>query len=137
MVDIMKKVILNYSSETVEEPIVYILTKEYNLIPNIVKANVNPEKEGYMVLELTGQEENYQKAIEYLRSRGMSVKPFAERVVWDEKNCTQCGACTGVCPSGALTLKRPEMTIVFNSEKCVICNMCIQACPINAVRQDF
>ncbi len=137
MAHIHKKIIIQYTSDTVDEPVIYNLVHSYNLMPNIVKASVNPEKEGYIVIDLSGQEEDYLKGLDYVRGRGMTVKPFAEKVVWDEGCCTQCGACTGVCPSGALAMRRPEMLVEFHSDQCVVCNMCIAACPVKAVRLDF
>jgi len=44
-----------FSSENSDKPIIYHLAKDYDLIINIVKATINPHKEGTMVLELTGE----------------------------------------------------------------------------------
>ncbi len=134
---INKKVILHYSADTASEPIVYLLVKEYELIPNIIKAAINPDQEGQMLLGLTGTEANYQKAMSKLQELGIGVKFLADKVSWDEDTCTQCGACTAVCPSKALSLTRPEMTVMFCSDKCVVCHMCIDACPVGAVTMDF
>ena len=135
--NITQNVILRYSPDLVGDPIVYLLVKEYDLIPNIIKASVNPDKEGYILLGLTGEKENYKRAIERLQEIGISVQSLVDRVNWDEDKCTQCGACTAVCPSQALSLQRPEMTVTFDGDKCVVCHMCIQACPVNAVPLDF
>ncbi|MBC7083560.1 MAG: 4Fe-4S binding protein [Firmicutes bacterium] len=51
----------------------------------------------------------------------------------DSAKCVQCGACTGVCPCGALTLKRPEMTVRFRPECCIGCELCMQVCPTRAI----
>ena len=134
---ISKNVILRFSPELVGDPIVYLLVKEFDLIPNIIKASINPDKEGQILLNLTGNEDNFRKAIAHLEEIGLGVQPLADRVRWDEEICTQCGACTAVCPSLALSLKRPEMLIEFDGEKCVFCHMCIQACPVNAVTLDL
>ena len=97
----------------------------------------NPDKEGYLVMSLTGKENDYEQAVHRLQGMGVSVQDLMDRVKWDKDACTQCGACTAVCPSGALSLRRPEMTVEFDSDKCVVCHMCIQACPVNAVKLDF
>jgi len=135
--NVCKKVILHYSAEQVEAPIVYELVKRYNMIPNILRAQINPEKEGYLMIELCGEDDNYIKSIDYLRTTGVRVEFFAEKIVWVEGNCTQCGACTGLCPSGALVLNRPEMSISFISDKCVACGLCLMACPVKALKLDF
>lgn len=137
MAIINKRIIMRYGSDVVDEPIVYALVKHYNMIPNIFKARVSPEKEGYLAMQLSGEEEDYYKSLEYLKSLNIRVEDFAERVLWDANTCIQCGACTGICPSKALFLNRPEMTVEFNEEKCIVCYECIAACPVNAVRLDI
>ncbi|MCL1976084.1 MAG: 4Fe-4S binding protein [Firmicutes bacterium] len=134
MVD--KKVILRFTSELVEQPIVYQLVKEFNLVPNIIRAEVSPEKKGYLLLGLSGTEANYRRALICLQQQGLQVQSLVEQVSWDEHLCTQCGLCTGVCPSGALYLERPSLEVRFEGEKCVVCNMCIEACPAHAMRLD-
>lgn len=134
---INQKIILRYSADNVEKPTVYTLITKYNLMPNIIKANIDPNKEGYLVMEVSGEEEDFKRGIDYLKSEYMEVAPFAESIAWDEDSCTHCGACTGVCPTDALSLNRPEMTLNFQRDKCIVCHMCIQACPFQAVRLDF
>lgn len=134
---ITKNIFLGFNADIVDEPIIYQLTKDFQLIPNVVKASVSPDKQGYVVLSVTGQKEDMQRAMDYLLGLGLQVNLLTERVSWDEDNCTQCGACTAVCPSQALSIQRPEMTVSFDGEKCVVCQMCILACPVKAVHLDF
>ena len=129
--------ILHYRPEVVHEPILYQLVKTFDLVPNIIKANVNPDQEGYIALELQGEDANFEAALEFLRSKEIGISPFSESLFWNQVKCTHCGACTGVCKSGALTLDRPGMTVHFLSELCVACGMCVTACPIGALRMDF
>ncbi|MEG1997625.1 MAG: 4Fe-4S binding protein, partial [Clostridiales bacterium] len=51
--------------------------------------------------------------------------------------CTQCGACTALCPTHALYVERPSMAVKFDGEKCIVCQICLQACPVKAVRLDI
>lgn len=134
---INKKVIVRFSSESVEQPVIYRLVKDFDLIPNILRAEINPEKKGYILLGLSGYEQDYQHGMAYLEELGLSVQSIVEQVRWNEEQCTQCGGCTGVCPTGALSLERPAQTVRFDGEKCVVCNMCIKACPVQAVMLDF
>ncbi|MCK4912607.1 MAG: NIL domain-containing protein, partial [Candidatus Omnitrophica bacterium] len=62
-----QKIVLRFPFALVDKPIIYKLTKDFNLEFNILKAVVNPEEEGVMVLELKGDEEEYKKAIKYLK----------------------------------------------------------------------
>jgi ferredoxin len=46
-----------------------------------------------------------------------------------EERCTHCGACTAVCPTGALHIERPDMTVRFDQARCSVCELCVTACP--------
>ena len=52
----------------------------------------------------------------------------------DDDKCFQCGACTGICPTGALSMHRPDMTIPFDPEKCTACGLCVPVCPVRAMQ---
>ena len=49
-----RKIIIRYSADIVDQPIIYELVKKYDLVFNILKARVFPRREGVIVLELTG-----------------------------------------------------------------------------------
>lgn len=134
---VIKKVILRFSPDMVDQAIVYRLVKDFELVPNIIKAHISPDKEGFLLLELSGKEDDYRRALDFLQEQGLQVNPLIEHVSWDEERCSQCGLCTGVCPSGALYLQRPEQRVCFDGEKCVVCNICIQACPMHAMKLDM
>jgi len=134
---VTKNIFVGFSADLVEQPVVYHLAKDYQLIPNIMKASVSPDKQGYLVLSLTGDPQDLERALAYLRELGLTVNLLTEHVTWDLVSCTQCGACTAVCPTGALALRRPEMTVSFDGDQCIVCQMCILACPVKAVHLDF
>ena len=126
-----RKIVLRFGPDISDMPIIYRLVKDYNLMVNIVKANVNPQKEGTMVLELTGEE--YDQGLDYLRNAGVSVQALTQEIVRDEEKCTMCGACTAICPTGALHIERPSMEVHFNLDNCVVCQLCVKACPMRAM----
>ncbi|MDD4170513.1 MAG: NIL domain-containing protein [Desulfotomaculaceae bacterium] len=126
-----KKVVLRFGEDISENPIIYHLAKDYDLIFNILRANVNPNKEGTVVLELSG--EQYEEGLAFLKSQGVRVQPLAENVTRNEAKCTSCGACTAICPTGALYVDRPSMEVGFNSDKCVVCTICLKVCPVRAM----
>ena len=90
-----------------------------------------------MVLELGGQRENFQKGLRYLKSLGIKVESIGQDIKRDEDKCFQCGACTAVCPTGALYIKRPEMEIIFDRERCSACEICVSACLAQAMEVKF
>ncbi len=126
-----EKIVLRFGPETADKPIIYHLAKEYNLVINIVKASINPHKEGTMVLELTG--ERYEEGIDFLRQQGITVRSLAQEVVRNEEKCTQCGQCTVHCPTKALYIERPSMEVKFNGDECILCLMCLKICPVHAM----
>lgn len=126
-----KKIVLRFGSDISDKPIIYRLVKDYDLIVNIVKANVNPQREGTMVLELTG--EQYDQGLDYLREVGVSVQALTQEIVRDEQKCVMCGACTAICPTGALYIERPSMEVHFDGDDCVVCQLCLKVCPMKAM----
>jgi ferredoxin len=90
-----------------------------------------------MVLQLSGHRKNYKKGIQYLKDIGVKVESIGQDIKRNDDKCYQCGACTAVCPTGALSIKRPEMDVVFDKEKCSACEWCVVACPARAMEVKF
>jgi ferredoxin len=128
-----KILVLRFPKTEVEKPIVCYLVKDYDLIFNILNAAVLPRKEGIMVLELSGTRKNFKEGVKYLKSQGVQVQNASQEVKRTKKKCTHCGACTAVCPTGALAVQRPEMLVDFNQKKCSVCELCLPACPSRAM----
>ena len=126
--------ILRFPKDTSDQPFIYRLVKEYDIEFNILKADILLQREGLMVIEFKGSSKtNVQAGLDYLSSMGVKIERMAARIRRDEENCFQCGACTGVCTSGALFVQRPEMSIVFDAEKCIGCSLCVPICPVRAM----
>ena len=132
-----KTLSLRFPKKVVNEPIAVNLVKEFDLSFNILKATIYPRKEGLMVMELSGHRKNFQKGVKYLKSLGIKVKSIGHDIRRDEEKCYQCGACTAVCPTGALYIMRPEMEVVFDKESCSACELCVAACPAGAMEVRF
>ena len=126
-----KKVVLRFSSDNSDKPIIYRLVKDFDLMVNIVKANVNPQKEGTMVLEITGEQVDV--GMNYLRDHGVQVENLTQDIIRNDEKCIMCGACTAICPTNALYLERPSMEVGFNSDSCVVCQLCVKICPVKAM----
>ena len=131
---IKQKLVLRFPSTLVEQPVIYHLVKDYDLMVNILRADINPKKEGRLMLELSGSETNFRQALDWIQSRGLRVMNLKQQITWQEDRCTHCGACSVICPAGALVLSRPEMKVSFDESKCVVCELCLSACPARAMK---
>ncbi len=125
--------ILHFPKETSSDPIIYQLVKQYDVEFNILKADILPGREGVMILELKGTKDKVKKALGYLRSLEVQAERLAAAINRDDEKCFQCGACTGICPVGALSIKRPQMEVIFDPDKCTGCSLCVPICPVRAM----
>ena len=132
---IKKTFVLSFPQAIVQQPVTYHLIKDYNWIVNILRARVTPNQseQGMLVIEVQGIQENVDKGLDYLSRIGVHYEPLAQDVVWYEERCTHCTACTSLCPTGALYVSRPEMSVSFDKEKCIACELCLKVCSYNAV----
>ncbi len=130
-----QRIILRFGAESADKPIIYRLVKDYDLVINILRADVNPRMEGTMVLAITG--DNCEEGIAYLKGRGVSVQSLEMGIRRSDYRCTMCGACTDICPTGALHLERPGMEVRFDQDRCVVCQLCTVACPMRAMEVNF
>lgn len=132
-----KKVVIRYPAETVDQPIVYHLVKDYDLLFNILKARVFPRREGLLVLELRGTKENFDRGIHYMKEMGLRVEPLSKSVKQNKHKCVHCGACIAFCPTDALHFEVGSPIVVFDAEKCNGCEICVSACPPRAMEIDL
>ena len=132
-----KMVSLRFPKRNVNEPIIANLVKKFDLTFNILKATIYPRKEALVVMELTGHRKNYQEGVRYLKDLGIKVENIGQDIRRDEGKCYQCGACTAVCPTGALFIQRPEMAVIFEKDKCSACELCVVTCPAMAMETKF
>ena len=128
---------LRFPEEIVDEPITVNLVRKFDLSFSILKATIYPRKEGFMVLELRGEKSAFQKGVRYLKDLGVKVESIGQDIRRDDEACFQCGACTAVCPTGALHIKRPEMEVLFDKDRCSACELCVSACMARAMSVNF
>lgn len=134
---VSKRIVLHFPKRLVERPIVSRLVRDFDLDFNILKALITPEEEGLLVLELSGEQEEYDKGIRYLTETGVRIQSLSQDVLRNEARCTHCGACITICPSGAFELDPATRQVNFYDEKCVACGLCIKACPPRAMEVHF
>jgi ferredoxin len=131
------KVVLHFPPAVVEQPVIYHLSRDYDLAFNILKASISPQEEGLMVIELIGDESDLRRASDYLMKQGVRLQPLLQDIRRNDDRCVHCGACVGVCPSEALTLERPTMRVIFRADECVACGECVPTCPVRAMELHF
>jgi ferredoxin len=132
-----KRIVLHFPSRLIEEPLVFKLVKDYNLTFNIIKASISPGREGLLVMELAGEQRDYDRGIKYLTDNGVRIQSLSQDVTRNEARCTHCGACVTLCPVGAFTVEPGTRRVQFDNTKCVLCEMCVKACPPRAMEVYF
>jgi NAD-dependent dihydropyrimidine dehydrogenase PreA subunit len=128
-----KRVTLTFPKKTVHMPVTYRLAKDFNVAANIIRAQVAPNQVGTLVLELSGDIDELEAAIEWLGLQNIGVSQASREIVIDEEKCVDCGLCTGVCPTEALTLDPESFRLKFLRSRCVVCEQCIPTCPVVAI----
>lgn len=129
-----KILILRFPNTGVSKPTVCYLSKDYDLTFTILKATILPRKEGILVIEVTGAKKDFKRGMAFLRDQGIQVQNASQEVTRDTEKCIHCGACTAVCPTGALSVKRSDLSVDFNIQKCSVCELCVTACPTRAMK---
>ena len=129
-----QKVVLSFPPEKVEDPIIYHLIKDYDLMVSILRATIDPGKQGLMVVELSGENSQLSHGINYLESVGVGVEPLTQEIQHLEERCFSCTACVPICPTSALDVDRESWVVSFNPDKCVVCLSCVDVCVYNAVQ---
>ena len=135
---ITRKLLLWFPKCECEKPIIYHLVRDHDLVVNVFRAKVTPEEEGYLVLDVTGTEENIENALDFVKTFNVTVNFTGKGVTWNTDRCTDCGACIPHCPTDALHVSDPTtMAVAVDDEKCIECLACIRVCPYGACASVF
>jgi ferredoxin len=132
-----RKVVLTFPREKVNQPIIYRLVKDYELILNILRAEVMPKEIGRMVIELQGPKTNIEKGLKYLKRQLIEIESLEKDIIFDDEECISCGACLAVCHTGALFMDKDTYEVKFNRDNCLLCEHCVIACPLRVIRTAF
>ena len=69
---VAKRVRLTYPVELLRQPVLYQLIRQFELVTNIMQADVSPQS-GCIILEMRGEEETIQKALDWMAEQGIQV----------------------------------------------------------------
>lgn len=75
-----KRVRFTFPTNLVTQPIIYDLGRKFEIVTNIRRADIR-ENMGWVILELTGSEEEIAKGLQWVASSGVRVDPVAGDVI--------------------------------------------------------
>ena len=75
-----RRVMFTFPPELIEEPIIYTLGQQFKVVTNIRRADVS-EGKGWVVLELEGQEEDIERGVAWVASKGVRIDPAVGDIV--------------------------------------------------------
>jgi len=74
------KFYMTYPKKLVREPLIYWVSRKFDVITNIRSASVS-EEIGIIALELDGTPEAIEGAVEWFREHGVTVEPIEKNVI--------------------------------------------------------
>ncbi len=74
------KVRITFPEDKIREPIIYNTGKNYKVITNIRRADVT-EKNGWVDLELVGEMDEIERAVEGMKTAGVKVAPIEKNII--------------------------------------------------------
>lgn len=127
-----KKVLLKYTADKVNEPILASVIRETGALINILTAEISPSG-GEMLLTIHAPEGEIARIVDLFEQKGVRVLEFRRAIEFDEEKCFHCGACISLCPTGALRLAE-DYSLKLDEEKCIYCEICVPSCPVKALK---
>lgn len=70
-----RRVMFTFPTELIQEPIIYNLGWQFDVVTNIRRADVSEDK-GWVMLELDGEEDNIEQGIAWATAKGVRVDPM-------------------------------------------------------------
>ncbi len=128
-----KKFKIEFTESNVQDSIAYILVTEFDLRPNVLKAEIDGDGSGVMILALAGEDSKLQAAVKRLEEEGFTVKELVKRIDRNEDLCFHCGACVSVCPTGVFSHNKDTMEVELDVNRCIACRSCVNACSVHAL----
>lgn len=77
---VREKVYLTYPPALIKEPLIYEVGHRFDVVTNIRGANVS-DRMGLVALELDGTQAEVDRALAWLRERGVQVEPIEKNVI--------------------------------------------------------
>ena len=77
---VKRRVKLIFPSDLITEPIIYLVSKNFEVVTNIRRANVTSDI-GWVVLEVDGEEDVVNQALRWAEDKGVVVEPVEGDVI--------------------------------------------------------
>jgi hypothetical protein len=74
------RLFVSFPEDLVDRPMIYEVVKRFDVVPNIRRANVE-QHSGWVILELTGAQEQLDGSIAYLEEVGCTVNTMEGDVI--------------------------------------------------------
>ncbi|HEV8616027.1 MAG TPA: NIL domain-containing protein [Methylomirabilota bacterium] len=71
---------LTFPSNLIQEPLLYRLVKDFDIVINIRRADVKADY-GWVVLELEADEPTLERGVTWLKAKGVQVDPIERDVI--------------------------------------------------------
>jgi L-aspartate semialdehyde sulfurtransferase ferredoxin len=65
---------LSFSGQTANDPVIYQMGKQFNVVTNLRRADVGDDSSGWIELDIEGDVAAIAQALEFCRSRGVQVE---------------------------------------------------------------
>ncbi len=128
-----KKYKFSFPEGNVQDSIVFSMVTEYKVEPSILRAEIDEDGCGVLILRLKGDDKLIEAALDYAEKSGVVINELDKHITRDENVCFSCGACVSVCPTKAFSYDPETYEVILNIEKCVACGSCLSACSTHAV----
>ena len=76
----VEKVRFTFLDRLIKEPVIYRIGRDFNVVTNIRRADIQ-EGIGWVILEIEGEQQAIDNALEWVRSLGVRVDPAVGDVV--------------------------------------------------------
>lgn len=128
---------IDFNESNVLDSVTYTLVSEFNLRPNVLKAVIDGDGSGYMLVSIIGDEELIKKGMARIQEIGFAVKELTGHIYHDRNRCWDCGACVSLCHTRSLYHDPETLEVFLDTKTCIACGSCINGCSVKAIRLEL